>query len=389
MTLVDGDLSIIDVDSHVTEPPDLWTSRLPVDKWGDKVPHVRWDEASGQERWFIGDTRLSGVGAGACAGWHKHFPEYPPTLADTDPATWDPDHRLTRLNDMGIGAQLLYPNVLGVHSASILALRDAELMLSCVRAYNDFITDFSSADPKRLIPLTMLPFWDLDASVTEVERCHRNGHRGIVTAAKFDAVGYPALASGHWDPIFEVAQTLELSINFHVGFSALAQSDLEKAYGANFEMRQFVKDSVMVFLGNATTICDLIVSGLCDRFPRLNFVSVESGAGYIPYLLEAMDWQWLNTDCATTYGGTSLPSEVFRRQVYGTFWFEHNSLASIGDLVDNLMFETDFPHPTSLSPGPASMADRPRDMASRNLSGFPRDAVAKLLHGNAARVYHL
>jgi uncharacterized protein len=382
-------LSIIDVDSHVTEPPDLWTSRLPEAKWGDKIPHVKWDEESQEERWFIGDGRLSAVGASACAGWPEHFPKYPPRLSDADPAAWDPSHRLQRLDELGITTQLLYPNVLGVHSASIIALKDAELMLDCVRAYNDFISEFSSADPQRLIPLTMLPFWDLDESIAEVERCYKMGHRGIITAARFDAVGYPALASGHWDPIFEVAQSLELSMNFHIGFSALAQTDLDKAYGDKFEMRQFVKDSVMVFLGNATTIVDLILSGLCDRFPRLNFVSVESGAGYIQYLLEAMDWQWKNTGCMRDYPGSSLPSEVFHRQLYGTFWFEDKALDSIGDLVDNLMFETDFPHPTSLSPGPASYADRPSDMAERHLARFPAETVAKLLHDNAARVYHL
>jgi predicted TIM-barrel fold metal-dependent hydrolase len=388
VTFAGAELAIIDVDSHVTEPPDLWTSRMS-DKWGDKVPHVRWDEDAQEERWFIGDARLSGVGASACAGWPEPFPNYPPKLADTDPAAWDAEHRLRRLDELGVMTQVLYPNVLGVHSASIIAQKDAEFMLDCVRAYNDFITEFSSVDPKRLVPLTMLPFWDLDASVAEIERCYNNGHRGIITASKFDAVGYPALASGHWDPVFDAAQALDLSINFHIGFSALAQTDLEKAYGDKFEMRQFVKDSVMTFLGNATTIVDLILSGLCDRYPRLNFVSVESGAGYIPYLLEAMDWQWVNTGCPKQFPGSALPSEVFRRQIYGTFWFENNALDAIGGLVDNMMFETDFPHPTSLSPGPASWADRPSDMAARNLSRFPPETVAKLLHDNAARVYHL
>jgi predicted TIM-barrel fold metal-dependent hydrolase len=388
MTFAGAELSIIDVDSHVTEPPDLWTSRVS-GKWREQVPYVRWDEGAQEERWFVGDFRLSGVGASALAGWPKHFPHYPPRLSDTDPAAWDPNERLRRLDDLGITAQLLYPNVLGVHSAAILALKDADLMLECVRVYNDFISEFSSADPNRLIPLTMLPFWDLEASVAEIERCYHKGHRGVITAARFDAVGYPPLASGHWDAVFDAAQSLGQSINFHVGFSALAQSDLEKAYGDAFEMRQFVKDSVMVFLGNATTIADVVLSGLCDRFPRLNFVSVESGAGYIPYLLEAMDWQWLNTGCPRNYPGSSLPSEVFRRQVYGTFWFENQALDSVDPLVDNLMFETDFPHPTSLSPGPASTADRPSDMAERHLARFPPETVAKLLHGNAARVYHL
>jgi predicted TIM-barrel fold metal-dependent hydrolase len=380
---------IIDVDSHVTEPPDLWTSRISTQKWGDRVPHVAWDEASQEDRWFLGDFRMSGVGAGACAGWHKFFPNYPPTIGDAERGSWNSSDRLQRLDDFGIQAQLLYPNLLGASSAAFLSLKEPELMLACVRAYNDFISDFSAADPSRLVPLTMLPYWDIQESVAEIKRCWEMGHKGIVTAAKFDAVGFPPLSSGYWDEVLDAAQYYDLSINFHVGFSAFAQADLEAAYGASFELRKFVQDSVMVFLGNASTISEIILSGLCDRYPRLNFVSVESGAGYIPYLLEAMDWQWLNTGCRREFPDTALPSEVFRRQVYGTFWFENASLASIEGLSNNIMFETDYPHPTSLSPGPASYAENPSDMARSHLAEFDPVVVRKLLHDNAARVYHL
>ena len=91
------------------------------------------------------------------------------------------------------------------------------------------------------------------------------------------------------------------------------------------------------------------------RFPNLNFVSVESGFGWVPSFVESMDWQWLNSGAHEAYPEMELPSFYFRRQVYGMFWFETEALQRQVDLFpDNLMFETDFPHPTSLSPGPAS-----------------------------------
>jgi predicted TIM-barrel fold metal-dependent hydrolase len=208
-------------------------------------------------------------------------------------------------------------------------------------------------------------------------------------AAHYHAVGYPELASGHWDRLFDAAQSLGQSINFHIGFSQLTDEDMEKSTGSKFERRRFVKDSVLMFMGNVSTIADLILSGLCDRFPRLPFVSVESGAGYLPFLLEAMDWQWRNSGCVEQFSGATLPSEVFRRQLYGTWWFERDTLSSLQDLADNLMFETDYPHPTSLSPGPASHAEVPIRSAVTSLRDCDPEVIRKMLHDTAARVYRL
>src|ERR1700722_176282 len=96
---------IIDVDSHVTEPPDLWTSRVSVAKWGDLVPHVRWDDQWQEERWFVGDQSFIGVGVGAMAGWKDFVPSQPPTMDDTDPGSWDPVARLARLDEYGVWGQ--------------------------------------------------------------------------------------------------------------------------------------------------------------------------------------------------------------------------------------------------------------------------------------------
>src|SRR6478752_2751171 len=153
-------IRIIDTDTHVVEPPDLWTSRMP-SRWGDLVPHVDWDDVHEEEAWFIGGDRVAAVGAAAQAGWPEYPPDHPRRWSDADPATWEAKARLARMDEYGIHAQVLYPNVAMFNSAMLQSVEDQEIMLSFVRAYNDWQTEWSSAAPDRLLPMTSLPFWDL------------------------------------------------------------------------------------------------------------------------------------------------------------------------------------------------------------------------------------
>jgi len=135
-------------------------------------------------------------------------------------------------------------------------------------------------------------------------------------------------------------------------------------------------------------VTELCLSDVCLRFPRLKFVSVESGFGYLPYLCQAMDWQWTNAGNVKYNPEHPMPSEIFHRQIYATFWFEHD-LPRLEQFADNVMFSSDYPHPTSLSPGPNSSSEYPSLMARVALGDFSDDVVAKVLHDNAVRIYHL
>src|SRR4051794_7897958 len=117
------DIAIIDTDTHVVEPPDLWTSRLS-SKWGDRVPHVRWDDTVGEEAWFTSDQRLGAVGGPAMAGWHEHPPSHPRRWAETDPTSWDASKRLALMDEYGIQAQILYPNVAVFNAKNIVGMKD-------------------------------------------------------------------------------------------------------------------------------------------------------------------------------------------------------------------------------------------------------------------------
>jgi len=405
MSTIDDEIEIaavIDVDSHILEPANLWVERLP-QKMRDVAPRVVWDEDSSEERWQIGDIRLGGAAHLGVAGWREPFPYFPASIGEAPLAGYDATARLGWLDEQGIQAQVLYPNLLGFDAHVFLVL-GADVALACVRAYNDFMTEWCSADPDRLIAIMALPFWDMDASVIELERCHEAGHRGILMAAHYEKAGFTNVSDPQWAPVLSRAQELGLSINFHVGFSKRPLEELRGRYQTQTrgyiesmneaELEKYVVNSVSTsspgFLSNAQAIADVICNGLCQRYPELNFVSVESGFGYMPFLLQNLDWQWRNNGVSRVDPSFDLlPSEYFRRQIYSTLWFERPNVDDLIDLQDNVMFETDFPHPTCQHPGPYTPAVEPEVYADATLAALPDDVLAKVLHDSAARLYRL
>jgi predicted TIM-barrel fold metal-dependent hydrolase len=388
-TVID-DIRIIDADTHVSEPADLWTSRVSTATWGDLVPHVRRGD-DGVDRWWWAGEPYIAMGSSATAGWSEHPPSHPPTLEVADHAAWDPQVRLHRMDEYGIWSQVLYPNIGGFGSGKFLALKDPELRIACVRAYNDFISEFASVDPRRLVPIMALPFWDLEATLAEVERAHAAGHKGILFAGDPDRFGQPYLADPYWEPLWNVSEDLGLTINFHIGNSDEFDV-LVPPYDGIPPQTYIAGLGVSMFMANVRHIVQVITSGICHRHPGLNIVSVESGVGWVPFALETLDWQWENFGAYKEHPDWDLkPSEYFHRQVYACFWFENRILRAAIETLgpDNLLYETDFPHPTSMSPGPATSAVAPRQYIDATLGDLPEETLRKLLHDNAARIYHI
>ncbi len=388
MAVVDRALRVIDADTHLTEPVDLWTSRLP-ERFRGSAPHVRFHEPSGTWRWVIGEKWCSLVGNYSMAGWPEFPPSCPPSLDEADPACYDAKARLAHMEANGIYAQVLYPNVIAFEGHAFMALDDEALKLACVRTYNEYQAEFASVAPERFVTLAVLPFWDLEASIEELRKCHESGHRGVLWAATLEKHGLPDFTSSHWDPLYAEAQERGLSINFHVGVGNTAEEIEQAMNRSSYDPAANAARSSMSFISNARTLGLLLTSGLCDRFPRLNFVSVESGFGYVPFLLDSLDWQWANSNAPAVYPDRMFPSEYFKRQVYAMFWFEHKSLALLPDYQDNVMFETDFPHPTCLHPGLGSAAPAPAEVIERDTAIVGDDVMRKVLSDNARRVYHI
>ncbi len=207
--------TIIDVDTHVTETPDLWTSRAPA-RMRDQVPRIE-TESNGRMSWVVGGKSMlanPGMTATAGAGSFKQSAE--DFRGDASRRIRCQGAPASYMDQMGIWAMVMYPNVGGFGAQQFLKLGDPELMLTCVQIYNDWQTEWASADSRRLLPITSLPFWDVDASAEEIRRCAAMGHRGNPV---------------HWrTPILGAAAARRPSLESTVGGRGRAQSTDQLPY---------------------------------------------------------------------------------------------------------------------------------------------------------------
>jgi predicted TIM-barrel fold metal-dependent hydrolase len=350
----------------------------------DRVPHVETDRR-GLQSWVVDGQLVTPVGATSVVDWPRPFPEFPPSYDDLHPGSYDAGARLDYLDEQGIVAQVLYPNVGGFGNQFFLRLDDADLKLACVRAYNDFLTEWCSADPDRLLPITATPFWDIEATVAEIERCAEAGHRGVLFTGAPQVFDEPLLGDRHWDPLWAIASQLDLPVSFHIGGGDMFKGFTAERVTTHGMPATVAWQGVKMFMENGIQLGDLLLSGVLPRFPDLRVVSVESGIGWVPFVLEAVDYMFNQALVSKERDDfEDLPSEYFRRQVFSTVWFESSGPLQLLDTIgaDNVLFETDFPHP-------ACLYGSIQAKAARLVEGHPDDVRDKVLHDNGAALYRV
>jgi len=388
-------LPIFDIDTHFTEPPDLWSSRAPR-KYKGRVLHVE-EKENGHEAWFVGGRQVGMTGPCVVdSDMQKHLGVYtlPKYELMSRAGTFGPE-RLAYMDSAGIGTQLIYPNIIGFGGQALMRVTDdEELRLFHVQAYNDAIMDLQRSSGNRLLPQAALPLWDLDASLAELERTRKMGLSGVVMSHSPGDFGQPPLAHPKWAPFFSTCQDLGLPVDFHVGSGGF-EGDLRKWWGddatisyadgtLNAPLTTFA--GVQVIESNSADICNLIMTGILEKYPRLKFVSVESGCGWVPFTIKCLEYHWKEMMTSKyTERFKREPREMFMDQIYCSYWFEDRPsvdayIAEFG--ADNLMFETDFPHPTSLYPGTA-IAKK----VEETLAHHSRETQEKVLYKNAERLY--
>ncbi|MFT4047530.1 MAG: amidohydrolase family protein [Solimonas sp.] len=381
---------IIDADTHLTEPHDLWTRRAPASLRA-RVPQVKMHE--GQMSWIIDGDKSIGTGAHPNSAILKDGTKVRALdqflklkFADVHPGSSSIRERLAVMDAAGIYAQIVYPNILGF-GGQAAAKVDAALRLVCVQIYNDAMAELQRDSGDRLLPMALLPWWDVREAVKETERCAAMGLRGININSdphfQKDESGrqIPDLGSPHWDPLWEVCVDRELPVNFHIGASETSIDWMGQQGWPSLprDLRSGISGA-MLFFNNGKVVSNLIFSGMLDRFPKIKFVSVESGVGWVPFLMEALDYQL--AEIAEGKRFELKPSEYFRRNFYACFWFEQKDLSTNlrAAGIDNVLFETDFPHPTSLFPF---------DDLEGRLGSLTEDERNKVLSTNAARLYRI
>lgn len=388
MTIPPDQVKVVDADTHLTERHDLWTSRAPA-AWKDRVPHVA--QVDGAATWVVDGAVLGRAGAGGVIDRDgvkgRSFEGlYEWEIDRVHAAAYDPVARVELLDEIGIWAQIIFPGVVGLGGQNLGELvTDEALRMVCVEIFNDASAELQAESDNRLLPMAILPAWDIDACVREVQRAERLGLRGVNLTSDPQDLGAPDLASRAWDPVWEACSAASLPVHFHIGASLTTMSYFGTyPWDSHDDDTKLAIGGTLLFIGNARVVVNIICSGMLDRFPELKIVSVESGTGWIPFILEALDYEMSENAPQAKAALSLLPSEYFKRQIYATTWFERTNLATLIDSVgeDNIMFETDFPHPTCLYPDPLRTAEV-------NMRELSTEVQRKILGENAAKLYHL
>lgn len=404
-------IRIIDCDSHFTEPPDLWTSRAS-EALQARVPVHR--TIDGVTAWFMEDELWASTGGNTIRRGHEKVlgtGRIQP-FDDMDPAAWNVKDRLGLLDEIGIHAQILYPNGVGFSSNHIFAIDDLDLRAAVLQMYNDFYVELQAESDGRLFPQALLPVWDMDLTIREMSRMLDAGITGFTLSDKPEMIGLPELPEPYFEPMWDVFNQSGAVANFHIGagarreeMEAIRAGAVEPPFDPNAPLpaasttpplvapaawrtfgpqRRLAVQVTQMFMSNVRIVANLCMSNLFDRFENLKIVSAESGIGWVPYILETLEHQFdqMVTRPEEVGFAKHRPSEYFRNHIYAMFWFEDVGVKQLLDHVGvrNVLVETDIPHPTCLYPGT-------RERFASVMSGFDFETRLRVLQDNAAELY--
>jgi uncharacterized protein len=336
----------ISADSHVIEPPEVFA---PVARrLRGTEPKMIYTE----ERGYLLDTGLGrtiNVGLFATAGMEPQSEEAKATERggyEARDCILDIRARLRDMDADGVDAEVLYPSALGGFFA--MQEEDLEVAQATLASYNDWIADYVKDSDGRMFPLACIQVRDLEAAVREMSRAKDLGHVGIVIPYGVpDELPYTETA---YDKLWAAAEELRLPVTFHsaVGAPRNGMPESFRRHGLGY---------TLIAVPMAVTISDLIMSGVCERFPEIRFVPTEFETGWIAHFLQRMDWRQFRRG-----DRTSLPmqfSEYWQRNFRTTFEDDEIGIRTrdiIG--VNTLMWASDYPHGDSVWPNSQAVLDR-------------------------------
>jgi len=383
-------VKIIDCDAHVTEPPDLWISRAPAGM-KDRMPVMRTED--GISNWYLGGELWCTTGGNVVEQLNgssqkvlgAHILQPFERIAES---AWQVKKRLEVMDQQGIYAEILYPNAIGFSSNHMMEVDDLELRLAITKTYNDFLADWQRESGNRLFPQGLLPIWDMDLLVKEMRRGKELGLTGFILTDRPEMVDLPGLDEAYWEPMWELANDLELPLNFHIGSGRKSwknrgsgQGDM--AWPTYGPQKQLAIGATQMYMSNVRVIINLLMSTIFDRYPKLKIISAESGIGWVPFALEALEYQ-IDEMVTTERDQKRRPTEYFRDHIYVVFWFEtfapKHAIPTVG--INNVLVETDFPHPTCLFP-------TARDHFAEVLKDIDPAIQKRVLQDNAIEAFKL
>jgi predicted TIM-barrel fold metal-dependent hydrolase len=377
---------MISSDSHIVEPPDLWEKWLEPE-FRPYAPKLVKDDEGG-DAWLYNDG-----GAPAPLGLVTVTRDRPreqlrwsgARYATINRGNYEAAARVEEMLEDGVVAEVIYsPQRTMRHFMQ--GTEDA-LHLAGVRAYNDWLArDFCARAPERLIGVAQMPAIGIEAAIAEMRRAKSLGLRGVLLSSW--PSGNPSLSPTD-DPFFEEAQVLGMPISLHIGLASRTKAppkprtamEEKAARGEGTGGRQVSVlsgaglDSMPLLLG------EIILTGVHDRFPRLTFVSVEAGIGWVPYFLEQMDDRYDRNRHWAKVKLERTPSSYVRSNWRFTFVIDRYGVRNrhaVG--TENVMWSTDYPHHGCDWP-------HSRRTVAAMFEGVPPEERRAITYGNCARLY--
>ncbi|HEX4016785.1 MAG TPA: amidohydrolase family protein [Frankiaceae bacterium] len=356
---------LISGDSHVNEPGDLWTARVPA-ALRDRAPRIQsFDEG---DAWVIeGVSEPINFGMNACAGLDPEEMKGWSRFEEMRRGGWDPKVRLTEMARDGVDAEVLYPTPR--LSNALVAHPDVEYHLAMIRAYNDWLSEYVETAPDRFAGLALLPNrGGPKEAVAEIERVlERPGMKGALIGCWPN--GTLAISPDD-DLVWEALSERHIPLNIHV---SLTQS-MPAAHRAKLP-------GYGRFFDAPNRMIEMVFDGVFDRFPELEVVFAEVDFGWVPYVKEQIDNNYQRLDPVSRFGLQRLPSEYINDHFHFTYITDTFGLRSreyVG--AERILWSSDYPHIS---------ADYPYSWRTiqASMSGITPSERDLILHGNAERLY--
>jgi len=388
---------IVSVDDHVVEPAHLWQTWLPA-KYRAAGPRVErrgighmahigggtyeqtFDpEGRPADCWVFEDLVYIQKRHVASVGYSRdEMTMTPMTYDEMRPGCYDPKARVEDMLANHVEVSLSFPSFPRFCGQTFTEASDRDLGLACIKAYNDWMIDEWCGDSGgALTPLIIIPLWDAELAAAEVRRNSARGCHAVCFSEIPSHLGLPSIHSGFWDPFFAACQETETVVCMHIGSSSkmpATSADAPTAVAATLS-----------FNNAMGSLSDFLFSGVLVRFPTLKLAYSEGQIGWLPYILERADDVWREH---RAWGGVAEtipepPSSYYYRQVYGCFFRDRHGLDSLEQVgVDNITFETDYPHTDSTWP-------HSKEVAIDLMGHLPAPVRHKIVRGNAIRMLHL
>ncbi len=367
---------IIDCDSHVMEPPDLWEKYIEP-QYRDRAIRIVKDPVDGMEILTIdGKPLLKGVLGGlggANVDRRRLFvPGQVSYMEGCPPASYMPDERIKLLDEWGVDAGVLFPTV-GI----LWDVEDDGLAAAYARAYNTWVNEFASYNRRRIVPIAHLALQHVPSALDELRRCIKLGFKGIFLPP--ETIRGKRFSHPDFDPIWRECEAAEIPVCLHVIVRFNRAPGLLGNFYQPGEFRAVYGFALGGFAQIAPAAMTMVCDGLFDRFPRLKLLCVESGSGWAPYIMDRLDEKYEHL--GWTYPTKLKPSDYFRRNIWVVAEPEERTIGSTMGLLgeDRVLWGSDFPHIDS-----TMEASR---LIRESIAGLGAERQAKLLGANAERLF--